>query len=112
LKKQKKIIEENKNDLDRATLGMYEDWFWTGEDVWVNGEFVKNLDACPEIVGIRGSTWATPTLRLLFKDGTDKCIDVSDKNEEDGKEYDKPYYLTFGPLSEEVDQSMPPLENE
>ena len=42
-KKAKQIITENQQNLKRASLGMHEDWFWTAETIWENGEFKHEL---------------------------------------------------------------------
>lgn len=42
-KKAKHIIEESKDCLESASLGMHEDWFWTAETIWENGEFKREL---------------------------------------------------------------------
>ena len=42
-KKAHDFIEAEKEVLAEATLGMHEDWFWTAETVWENGEYVVNL---------------------------------------------------------------------
>ena len=39
--KAKKIIEENKNNLKSAALGMHEDWLWTAETIFENGNYKK-----------------------------------------------------------------------
>ena len=47
-----------------------------------NGEFSVNLeDKYLTIAGIDGSYWATPTLVLIFQDGTEQTIDCY-KNKE------------------------------
>lgn len=47
-----------------ASLGMREDWFWTAESVWENGEYTKDLDTVTEIAGITSSYWATPIIKI------------------------------------------------
>ena len=42
-KKAKKIIEESKDCLESASLGMHEDWAWTGQTIFEDGEFKKEL---------------------------------------------------------------------
>lgn len=42
-KKAKQIIEENKENLVSASLGMHEDWFWTAEIIYEEGEFKRQL---------------------------------------------------------------------
>lgn len=69
--KAKKLIEENKDKISEAILGMSEDWFWTAETVFENGNFVIDLEEkglC--IAGISGSYWATPIIELVFKNGS------------------------------------------
>ncbi len=72
--KAKELIEKHSSDLQEASLGMHEDWGWTAETIWEDGEYKKNLDEKPEIAGISGSRWATPTIELIFKDGNEKMI--------------------------------------
>ncbi len=72
--KAKELIEKHSLHLQKASLGMHEDWSWTAETVWEDGEYKKNLDETPEIGGIKGSRWATPSIELIFKDGSEKMI--------------------------------------
>lgn len=99
-KKAEELIEANRVNIKCASLGMHEDWFWTAETVFEDGEYTKELfkgDISTEhekykaerkvglslfsdkyahilIGGIPGSSWATPTLQLEFEDGTDEMI--------------------------------------
>lgn len=101
-KKAKSIIAEHSTDIESASLGMHEDWFWTAETIWEGGKFKRELPEDAEsiftqyaerrksgmslldeesrqydnilIAGIYCSYWATPTLQLTFKDGSDKMI--------------------------------------
>ena len=73
--KAKQLIAENSENLESASLGMHEDWFWTAETVWENGNYNTELNDETTIGGINGSSWATPTLQLSFKDGTEKMIE-------------------------------------
>jgi len=41
--KARKIIDNEKENLKLAVLGMYEDWFWTAEPIWENGEYGKDI---------------------------------------------------------------------
>lgn len=67
-KKAKKLIEEKKNEIESASLGMAGDWSWTAETVWTKEEgFVIDLDTVKTIAGISGSSWATPTLQMEYK---------------------------------------------
>ncbi len=71
--KAKKFIEDNISSINTASLGMDEDWFWTAETIFENGTFTVDLEQpdC-KIGGINGSTWATPTLEIEYKDGSFK----------------------------------------
>ncbi len=76
--KAKQLIAENLENLESASLGMHEDWFWTAETVYLNGEYKNELNSDTTIVGIGGNSRATPTLQLLFKDGSEKMIECSE----------------------------------
>lgn len=41
--KAKHIINESKDCLKSASLGMHEDWFWTAETIFEDGQFKKEL---------------------------------------------------------------------
>lgn len=73
--KAKQLIEENKDNIESAYLGMSEDWSWTAVAVFKDGEFTMDLDEQPEIAGIKSSSWATPELRINFKDGNSEEIE-------------------------------------
>lgn len=105
--KAKALIEEKKESLESAALGMHEDWFWTANKIWENGvytqELISNEDADKMnadyiakrregvslfsdelkeldkhlISGIYGSHWATPTLQLNYLNGTDEMVECS-----------------------------------
>lgn len=74
-KKAKALIKKHKDTLKEAALGMHEDWFWTAETIWTNGKYTRKLP--DSIAGITGSNWATPTLELVFQDGTRKMVECS-----------------------------------
>lgn len=73
--KAKEIIEANKENLAKASMGMAEDWFWTAENVWESGEYKIDLLEGLEFGGIMSSTWATPSLLLEFQDGEEVMYD-------------------------------------
>lgn len=86
--------------LQEASLGMHEDWFWTAETVWEDGEYKKQIpsnqytadrfdeyvekrksgmsilsDECRGyddimIAGLVESHWATPVLSCELKNGS------------------------------------------
>ena len=54
--------------LKQAVLGMEEDWFFTADTIWTKEEELHENFKDQEIMGIKSSDWATPTLRLIFID--------------------------------------------
>jgi hypothetical protein len=68
--KAKELIKEYKKNkgLIRACLGMAEDWYWTAEDIWLDGKYVTRLNDKTQIAGISKSYWATPVLQLETDD--------------------------------------------
>lgn len=73
----KKYIEERREEIDTVDCGMREDWFWTAETVFENGEFSKEYAwgrKSITVAGIDGSTWATPTMEVCFKDGRTELV--------------------------------------
>lgn len=92
--KAKQLIAENSENLESASLGMHEDWFWTAETIWENGNYKTELNDETTIGYIAGSSWGTPTLQLSFKDGTEKMIACSEEVIEYIKSYGNTYYLT------------------
>lgn len=99
-----KLVDLHRDLITSASLGMHEDWFWTAETIFENGEFKRVFptnEASKQkfdeflakrkagmsilgdeikqyddimIAGINGSDWATPTLQLIFTDGEDKMF--------------------------------------
>ena len=102
-KKATELIEKNIDNLKSASLGMHEDWCWTATTVWGDGKFIKDFPC--EIGGITGSYWATPTLELEFKDGSNKMIECHDN----GESTDKPEYFQLGVLSQPVQDNITPI---
>lgn len=91
----KKMIQMKSDVIVKASLGMEEDWFCTAVNVYEDEKFVINLDEEPEIAGIRGSFWATPSLMLYYKDGREELIEcyTGDKTSE------RPEWFDLGVLS-------------
>lgn len=143
--KAKTLIEKHKSDIVSASLGMHEDWFWTAETVYEGGEYKKMLPANEYanqkydeyigkrksgmsllsderlsysdimVAGIYGSDWATPTLQLSFKDGTEKMIPCYLVNggepefQERVSEVASKQAMLLGPLSGPVQDNITPL---
>jgi len=75
--KAKQIIDEKKDLILSASLGMVETWKSTNEVIFEGGKYLKDLDN-PELkIGhIPGSVLDVPALLLKFKDGTRDVISV------------------------------------
>ncbi|HEM3626024.1 TPA: hypothetical protein U1C37_000410 [Streptococcus suis] len=82
-KKAKSLIEAERENIESAYLGMREDWYWTAESVYENGEFTVDLDTVETIAGIPGSSWATPYLEIKYKDGSSKMVPCHDDGPSD-----------------------------
>lgn len=52
--------------LKQAVLGIEEDWRFTADTIWTKEEGLQSNLHEENIVGISGSDWGTPTLRLIF----------------------------------------------
>lgn len=110
----KRYIQIYADRIDYAYLGMKEDWFWTSEPVFEEGGFLMDLESEEiNIGGIVRSAWATPTLFVQFKDGTELYKDCY-TGESDSQ---RPEWFVLGPYSgpcqKEVDlkTSMKQLTN-
>lgn len=70
------FIEKNKKNISSVELGMKEDWDWTCESVFESDEgYCIDMKDKLYIAGICGSTWGTPCMRVVYKDGTHDIID-------------------------------------
>lgn len=81
----KNYIENHKEEIGTVTCGMREDWSWTAETVFENGEISSDYDWSKEhisVAGICGSTWATPVMEVEFNDGRTEIVDCY---EDDGE---------------------------
>ena len=111
--KAKELIAKNIADLESASLGMHEDWGWTSETIWKNGkytpEFLQSIeDGDCHIAGINGSSWATPTLELIFKNGDEKMIECHNNGESNAR----PDYFKLGVLSQPIQDNIVPLSKD
>ena len=106
--KAKEYIAANADQIEAALMGMHEDWFWTAETVFSEGEFKKDLDdADLTLGGINGSRWATPVLEVLFKDGHEKTIDCF---VQEGEQTAPPDDLALGAFSAPVQASRAAID--
>lgn len=71
----KMLSEYIPRGLIRAEIGMAEDWFYTACNIWSKKKGYEEHIEDPlederrKIMGISGSVWATPQIRLIFGDG-------------------------------------------
>lgn len=71
----REFIESHKNDIDTVECGMREDWSWTAETVFSNGNYdIEMSGASVTIAGIDGSYWATPVMEVTYKDGRREIV--------------------------------------
>lgn len=114
-KKAATLIEENKDNLVSASLGMHEDWSWTANTVFEDGEFSVDFnDKQLVICGIDSSYWATPTLELVFKSGDEKMIPcfISDGNDvSDDEKQKQSSFWAGGVISGPTQANIKPLEH-
>ena len=105
--KAKEIIEQHKNEIVTAEMGMHEDWFWTATVIWEKGKYSKVFALEEkELAGISGSTWATPVISLEFKDGKQKMIPCFK-----GKSSaEKPSSFSLGCLSGPCQDAIPEID--
>lgn len=66
----KNFIESKQYDIESVVCGMQGDWFWTAQTVYENGDYNVDLSGkTVDIAGICSSTWATPIMRIEYKNG-------------------------------------------
>lgn len=113
-KKAIELIEKDKENLVCATLGMHQDWFWTAETVWKDGVFTQDLsNPDHKIAGIKGSRWATPTLSLEYKDGTERMPPCFIRESEgDATAQEALVRGGMGVLSAPLQENITPLEDD
>src|SRR5690349_11197718 len=73
--KAKNYIQDRIESVDIAYLSMVEDWNWTADRIFDLGEFTVDMNTVTQLLGLDGSTWATPILNVIYKDGTEEEID-------------------------------------
>ena len=74
----REYIENHKEQIESVECFMREDYGWTCETVFEDGEFCKGFnwkDDYLRVSGLTGSTWATPTMEVEFKDGRTEIIE-------------------------------------
>lgn len=64
------FIEKNRDEVQEIQLGMLEDWFWTAVTIFEDNQILVDLnDPDLKIAGIAGSSWATPVMNIVYKNG-------------------------------------------
>lgn len=107
----KQIINSTTN-LQSASLGMHEDWFWTAETICKKESgYLLDLNEKTKIAGIQGSSWATPVLQLEFEDGSEKTINCfKGIVKSDLEKIEKEMFFASGCLSEPVQRYRDSIE--
>ena len=88
----KGYIETHKDEIKEVEVGMREDWSWTSETIYENGEYLESLDGDQlRVAGIIGSTWATPIMRVRLNEGWTEIINCY----KDDLVKEKPEHITM-----------------
>lgn len=106
--KARSIVQKKWDLIETALLGIHEDWFWTAEAIMEKGMWTHSLEAGSEIAGIQGSSWATPALKLEYKDGTEEFIECFNGEAEESQ----PSWFSLGSLSASVQENIQPIKKE
>lgn len=79
----REFIEAHKENIETVECGMREDWSWTADTIYSNGEYQIDVSGSSvRIAGINGSYWATPIMEVTYKDGRREILDCyTDDNE-------------------------------
>lgn len=76
-------IDKHKENIASADIGMFEDWFWTAEPIFKDGQYTQDLTKQTAMSGgINGSYWATPIIRIKTKDNQTIDYPVFSSDEE------------------------------
>lgn len=81
-----KFIKENKEHISSIAAGLTEDWGYTGGLIYHDGDIVLEENTYVWL----SSTWATPTMVIQYKDGTEEemsCYIMENKISYDVKAY-------------------------
>lgn len=104
----KNFIKKNRKEIKEISIGMAEDWFWTGETIWEDNKYTKKISQNTMIGGIKGSYWATPAILVEYKNGERRLIEMSKGNSTGSN----PNYFSLGCLSSPAQDNLPELEEE
>lgn len=102
----KKIIETftATTEVESASMGMHEDWFWTADTVWTTEGYTDTFKT-GLIGGIDGSTWATPVIQLTLVSGethTFNCYKSEGEEKDILERIRKMSLCASGPISSQV----------
>lgn len=76
-------IDKHKENIFSADIGMSEDWYWTAEPIFKDGQYTQDLTKQTAMSGgINGSYWATPIIRIETKDNQTIDYPVFSSDEE------------------------------
>jgi hypothetical protein len=105
--------------LEDASLGMYEDWFWTGLTFWKEGRYCTKEDNFLLDHLVTASQWGTPCIVVNYKDGswrafacytTDVPEEERDIMNEQIKAQTESAFWTSGCMSGPLQNHLPELE--
>lgn len=109
----KQIINSTKN-LQSASLGIHEDWFWTADKVYDHKKgFLIELNQDTKIGGLVGSRWGTPVPNLTYQDETVRTIQCFTGEPTDTLEkIEQEMFWASGCLSEPIQRQRDDIEIE
>lgn len=92
----KAYIEENKDNIRSVSIGLKEDWSQTNDLCYEDGKFRMNLNRKKlTVMGISGSHWATPCMRVTYKDGTSEVLYCFSDDGDEADEAEKREAMKF-----------------
>lgn len=106
----KDFIEKNAENIDFVVCGMKEDWNWTSEKVYTqeNG-FKRGFDWNSKhirVAGIKESVWATPVMKVCYKDGTSEVIECFVDNGEEADQENITMKMAFAKATGGMDSVL------
>lgn len=66
----KKFIEENKDKIESVKAGLAEDWGYTADTIWT-----QEKGYLPQGNVYGASSWATPSINVVYVDGSSKTYE-------------------------------------
>lgn len=79
MEKIRDFVAKSEKPIKAVSVGMKEDWNWTVDEIYRKGKFTACVnDKRLEVAGIKGSTWATPVMRVEYVGGSYEIVECYD----------------------------------